>query len=1048
MTQPKVSVIIPVYNTEKYLRECLNSVVNQTLTDIEIICVDDGSTDSSPEILAEYAGKDDRFTILSQKNLYAGVARNYGMSVAKGEYLCFLDSDDIFELEMLEKAYAKAIAADSDIVIWGGVHFDDATGKETDAPWLLAAAITAKCDNAFSRKEIPDRIFNITSPAVWNKLFKKDYISRMGIEFQPLHSTNDLFFTYCAIAAAERISVLPQILVHYRTGNSNSIQGTKAKDPTAILKALLALKKQLIEWEIFDELERSFVNMALNNIAYNLNSLPKGEPYNELCLGLDAYGFDELGIDKKGRGYFYYPKNYDIGFTAVKEKLLSFLSNECSECPQRKPDGVFEDDANAPEGFEKVVPVVFAANDNYLPYAAVAIESLFANSSPNNFYRVYILHTELSQNRISEIESMRYQNGAVRCVNIDALINSKQAVLYERWHFTKEMYYRFLIADLFDFFEYAIYLDCDVIITTDIATIIPKTTDNYLMAAVRNNMSAESGKRIERDFAVEYKNYINSGVLVINISQWQREDSVAKCFDMLKTTPAEKLVWCDQDILNVVCKDRIYFLDEKWNFYWHMIYGDKSYVDICKPVAEYIGDDFKILHFASDIKPWNRPELPHSKYFWQYARQTCFYEEILLRASKKNAAPAVAAAKAPVSSPTPAEKAVSPDEKRLKARIELLQLKLDRANQEIWNIHHSWTYRIGRFITWLPRKVRGFVRCYHEHGAYYTYERVLVHLHLKPDPYKAKPIKKPVKAEQKQTPAPIKRDYDYYSKLSPDKYKAELAEWFERTTGEKADFDSPKTFNQKIQWLKLYDSTPIKTRLADKYLVREWVKEKIGEQYLVPLLGVWDSFDEINFDELPEQFALKTNHGSGWNIIVDGKAKLDIEAAKKKFDLWMSRNYAFQGGLELHYMNIPRKIIAEEYIADTDGNIFDYRFLCFDGEPRFIWQDIGCGTSHHKRNIYDVDWNLQDFTATYPPIMPVPQKPDTLFEMLSCVKKMCAGFSFVRVDFCSVNEKIYFGEMTFTAHNGTVKWSPPEYNRIFGDLITLPEKSPYPERKN
>ena len=192
-----------------------------------------------------------------------------------------------------------------------------------------------------------------------------------------------------------------------------------------------------------------------------------------------------------------------------------------------------------------------------------------------------------------------------------------------------------------------------------------------------------------------------------------------------------------------------------------------------------------------------------------------------------------------------------------------------------------------------------------------------------------------------------------------------LKQWYKKRTGKNLNLENPKTFNEKIQWLKLYDNSPLKTKLADKYLVREWIEEQIGSEYLIPLLGVWNNFDEIDFDKLPEKFVLKANHGSHWNIIVKDKSKLDKSKAKKKFDKWMARDYAFKAGLELQYRGIKPKIIAEKFIEDTNGELNDYKIMCFNGEPKFVWVDCG-RYSNHTKNIYDLDWNLQPFKMTYP----------------------------------------------------------------------------------
>lgn len=287
-------------------------------------------------------------------------------------------------------------------------------------------------------------------------------------------------------------------------------------------------------------------------------------------------------------------------------------------------------------------------------------------------------------------------------------------------------------------------------------------------------------------------------------------------------------------------------------------------------------------------------------------------------------------------------------------------------------------------------------------------------------------------------------NYDYYANLSPEAYRSELQEWFLDVTGRKLDLDNPKTYNEKIQWLKLYDSTPLKTRLADKYLVREWVKEKIGEEYLVPLLGVWDSFDEIDFDALPQRFVLKANHGCAWNLIVKDKSQLDLEDARRKFQTWMKLNFAYRNGLELHYMNIRPRIIAEEYLENDHDDLHDYKVFCFGGKAHHIMYltDRKVGM---KMSFYDLDWKKQNFVYTFPLNDQEVPRPQRLEELIAVSEKLAQGFAHARVDFYILNDgTLKFGEITFTSASGMCKWNPPEQDRIYGDLIQLPEKSPIP----
>lgn len=262
--------------------------------------------------------------------------------------------------------------------------------------------------------------------------------------------------------------------------------------------------------------------------------------------------------------------------------------------------------------------------------------------------------------------------------------------------------------------------------------------------------------------------------------------------------------------------------------------------------------------------------------------------------------------------------------------------------------------------------------------------------------------------------------------------------WYFLKTFNFLNLKNPITFNEKIQWMKLYDSTPIKTRLADKYLVRDWVKERIGEEYLIPLLGVWNNFDDIDFSKLPQKFVLKCNHGCAYNIIVKDKSKLDYKKIKKQINKWMSRDYG-QRGFEMHYSNIKRKIIVEEYIENINDDLYDYKVWCFGGKAHYIQFLSERNTNGLKMAFYDKNWIKQDFVYSHPLDKKILPKPKQLNLLLELAEKLAKDFSHVRVDFYITNSgKIYFGEMTFTSCSGICKWKPKKMDRYFGDLIKLP----------
>lgn len=257
-------------------------------------------------------------------------------------------------------------------------------------------------------------------------------------------------------------------------------------------------------------------------------------------------------------------------------------------------------------------------------------------------------------------------------------------------------------------------------------------------------------------------------------------------------------------------------------------------------------------------------------------------------------------------------------------------------------------------------------------------------------------------------------------------YPELLTEYYKSKTGEILDLHNPQTFNEKIQCMKLYDSTSMKTRLADKLLVRDWVSEMIGSEYLIPLLGFWDEFDKVDFGTLPDSFVLKCNHGSRWNIIVKNKSKMDMVSVKEKIDKWMGLNFAFICGFELQYKDIVPRIIAEEYIEELDGDLLDYKIHVFGGKPEII-QVIGKrdNDAHKAKEAFlDTEWNLQSGIRyhTYDSFDYLPDKPDNLGEMVDIAGKLGHDFKYVRVDLYNISGKIYFGEMTFTPSSGFGKW--------------------------
>lgn len=260
----------------------------------------------------------------------------------------------------------------------------------------------------------------------------------------------------------------------------------------------------------------------------------------------------------------------------------------------------------------------------------------------------------------------------------------------------------------------------------------------------------------------------------------------------------------------------------------------------------------------------------------------------------------------------------------------------------------------------------------------------------------------------------------------------------------KLDFNNPQTFNEKMQWIKLYDRNPSYTLLVDKHAVRKYVTEKIGEEYLIPLLGVWSNPDEIDFDSLPEQFVLKCNHNSGLGAcFCKNKSKLNVEKTKENLRKGLNQNY-YLLGREWPYKNVSPKIIAEKYMknsisSDDEDGMVDYKFYCFNGKAKFAYISQNLDNLQLARISYvTLDAEAAPFKrADYRAFDVLPPKTNQWKKMLELAEVLSKGIPFVRVDFYDVDDKIYFGELTFFPGGGYTKLYPEEWDYKLGQLISL-----------
>lgn len=257
--------------------------------------------------------------------------------------------------------------------------------------------------------------------------------------------------------------------------------------------------------------------------------------------------------------------------------------------------------------------------------------------------------------------------------------------------------------------------------------------------------------------------------------------------------------------------------------------------------------------------------------------------------------------------------------------------------------------------------------------------------------------------------------------------------------GKKLDLENPVTFNEKLQWLKLYNRNPMYTTMVDKYEAKKYVANIISDEHIIPTLGIYDSVEDIDFDSLPNQFVLKCTHDSGGIVICQDKTQLNRKEAIKKLRKGLKSNF-YWTNREWPYKNVTPRIIAEKYMTNGDGELRDYKFFCFDGVPRvmFIASDRFNKEEETKFDFFDMEFNHLPFRNGHPNATKPIERPAEFDEMRMLASKLSKGIPQVRVDFYDVNGQIYFGEMTFFHWSGFVKFDPEEWDYKIGEMIELP----------
>lgn len=572
----RVSVIIPAYNSSEYIQECIDSLVSQTLKNVEFIFVDDGSTDATLDIIQKNALKDSRIKIISQQNQYAGVARNNGLNIASGEYIIFLDSDDFFDISLLEKTYNAAQKTGAEIVIFKGREYNIKTAMFNSCKFPLSEKLFPQKD-IFTYKDFCENLYQANSCIAWNKLIKKSLIDKLGIKFQEIQSSNDTVFVYTLLVCASSMTFLNETLVNYRVGRDNSLQRSKSKNWECIFKAFYSLKQKLIEIGMYKHLKKTFLNKALHAIIYYINTTDyktniyiKAALKNHYMKLLDMYQY---------RDFIYNKSNY-----RALEEIIS----------------------------KNYIPIVYASDKSYLDITYISIKSIIKKIGKDSVAIINVLHDEsVSHNDISRFEVLQSENCIIDFYNMKDLYSTSKINIS---HTSIATYFRLEIPNIFPFFDKIIYLDSDTIINCDIYELYSIDLNEYYAAGVKaiafDNISHK--KRL----GIDTSRYLNAGVLLLNNKKIIEDHIYEKFLDLTK----KEFSCQDQDILNIAFNGKVLMLEKYFNF-------------MPKYVSNYVNNlptksKIKIIHYADKVKPWNDQSTPYSDLFWDTARLTPYYTKL------------------------------------------------------------------------------------------------------------------------------------------------------------------------------------------------------------------------------------------------------------------------------------------------------------------------------------------------------------------------------------------------------------------------------------
>lgn len=620
----KVSVVIPVYNVRDYLRQCLDSVLAQTLSGVEIVCVDDGSTDGSADILREYESKHDRVSVLWQANCGAGSARNEGIAVARGEYAFFCDADDYLAPELLANLYEAAVKADADLVFFTRTLWSEAQGKIIKEYRLPEESLQAR--QPFAAVDFKDDILSMFGPQPWNKLVKMEFIRSRDLRYQKVPRMNDVLFSAVAVASAGRIVALPVEGYFHRVeqlGEHLQSQSGNNRTPFIAFEVWEAIREELVRRGLFDTFRGSFYRTAEATFAYSLRTV------------------DDIGIlgeiFRKAREFML--KAVDDGDASENSRLIANISlagylEDVSRKWPVKHEVLAAVSESAPVR-RKAVALI--CDDAYTLPCVVALTSLSLAVPRPEDYVVYVCVNGMSEENRARISALRSAPWKldIRFIELDMERYRSIYVHYEGNTGAGSItaFAKFDLPYLLPE-DRVLYLDGDIIVRRDIASVFDVDLGDCVAAAVR-----DSGRLYnDRGLRARLRGYFNSGVMLLDLKKMRLGDYRRKLIEAKIALDNPKLV--DQDAFNIAFDGKVKLLPIDYNALMVNLHNNigrftmrqlNAFYHTSHSCVRSLEDDLAILHFASKEKPWKYLDVRYVELWDEYYAKSPLAGEVIPR---------------------------------------------------------------------------------------------------------------------------------------------------------------------------------------------------------------------------------------------------------------------------------------------------------------------------------------------------------------------------------------------------------------------------------